>query len=218
MNKGEFSQWIVAHSGARCYGAEPAPELFAALPRDERITARCVAVGGEVGTRELAIPDGRCASLRGTSVVEAARSIGVDVVTLSSLVDAYGLSSIDLLKVDIEGAEIDVLRSMEDDLFARIGQMTIEFHDFIWPADAPAAGESIKTIEDHGFFVINFGRRNFTDVMCLNRRRFDVDLMTAADLYIWKYSNGLARLYRRRFMNRVEASPGVSPAGGRRRC
>ncbi len=205
MNKGEFSQWITSNTGARCYGAEPVPELFASLPRSERIASRRVAIGGEAGIKTLSIPDRLCASLSERGIVGGARNIDVEVVTLSSLIEAYGLASIDLLKIDIEGAEIDVLRSMNEDLFARIGQMTIEFHDFLRPSDAPRVKESVRRIESRGFFVVNFGRKNFTDVLCLNRRRFDVDLMTAGEIYVSKYCRGLERMVRRRMTNGVEA-------------
>jgi FkbM family methyltransferase len=205
MNKGEFSQWIATNTAARCYGAEPVPELFASLPRSERIVARRVAIGGEAGTKKLSIPDRLCASLSETGVVRGARQVDVEVVTLPSFIDTYGLASIDLLKVDIEGAEIDVLRSMKDDLFARIGQMTIEFHDFMKRSDAPSVRELLGKIKDQGFFVINFGRKNYTDVVCLNRRRFDIDLITAGGLYVHKYRKGIARMFRRGIMNRIEA-------------
>jgi FkbM family methyltransferase len=173
------------------------PELFESLPRNERISAQRVAIDGEAGTKKLSIPDRLCASLGETANGGGSRLIDVDVMTLSLFIDTYRLSSIDLLKIDIEGAEIDVIRSMNDDLFARIGQMTIEFHDFLQPSCAPLVKESIKSIENRGFFVINFGWKNYTDVMCLNRRTIDVDLITVARLYGWKYRSGLARMFRR---------------------
>ena len=205
MNKGDFSQWIAGNTDARCYGAEPVPELFESLPRSERIAARRVAIGGETGTKRLSIPDRLCASLSETGLIQAPRNIDVEVVTLSSFIAGYGITFIDLLKVDIEGAEIEVIRSMEDDLFARIGQMTIEFHDFMKPSDTLLVKEAIRKITNNGFYVINFGLKNFTDVLCLNRRRFNVELITSGRLYVWKYRSGLARSFRRWITDGVAA-------------
>lgn len=204
MNHGDFSTWITQHTGALCYGAEPVPELFESLPRSERIAARQVAIGGHAGIRKLSIPANSCASLSETGIVGEAKSIDVEIVTFSSFIKSYGIHYIDLLKIDIEGAEIDMLGSMDDGLFEKIGQMTIEFHDFMKPSDRPLVKDLIKKIEDRGFFVINFGWKNFTDVMCINMKRFEVDLTTKCGMYFLKYYKGVARILRRQFLHKAE--------------
>lgn len=51
--------------------------------------------------------------------------------TLESLMVENEIDYIDILKVDIEGAEYDVMPSISDETYSKIGQITIEFHDFI---------------------------------------------------------------------------------------
>jgi FkbM family methyltransferase len=51
--------------------------------------------------------------------------------TLKSLMVENKIDYIDILKVDIEGAEYDVMPSISDEIYSKIGQITIEFHDFI---------------------------------------------------------------------------------------
>jgi FkbM family methyltransferase len=196
MNKGEFSRWIVAHSGAQCFGAEPAPELFAALPLNERIRARRVAIAGAAGETRLIIPEGACAALSHTGVASGGREIAVQAITLAALLDGFGVSAIDLLKIDIEGAEIEVLASLTDERLARIDQMTIEFHDFFKPSDAPPVRRALWRLAGQGFYVVNFGRKHFTDVLCLNRRRYRIDAATRLQLHATKYWRGATRLAR----------------------
>jgi Methyltransferase FkbM domain len=38
---------------------------------------------------------------------------------------------VDVVKMDIEGAEIEVIASLDDDQIKRVGQWAIEFHDFM---------------------------------------------------------------------------------------
>jgi hypothetical protein len=44
VNQG-FATYIIANTRARVIGAEPAPELYSILPKDDRIVAHNVAVG-----------------------------------------------------------------------------------------------------------------------------------------------------------------------------
>ncbi|CAB9531302.1 Inherit from NOG: Methyltransferase [Seminavis robusta] len=52
--------------------------------------------------------------------------ITCQVRTLSSVIDEYKISNIDLVKVDVEGAELDVLQGIRDDHWPRIQQFTME--------------------------------------------------------------------------------------------
>jgi hypothetical protein len=52
----------------------------------------------------------------------------VETVTIQQLVDTY--KTIDLLKIDIEGAEYDVILNTADSLFDNINNLVIECHFF----------------------------------------------------------------------------------------
>ena len=49
MNKGEFTNWVVDNTEARCVGVEPVPSLYRTLPRGNRIEAEQAAVGATPG-------------------------------------------------------------------------------------------------------------------------------------------------------------------------
>ncbi|HDH53098.1 MAG TPA: FkbM family methyltransferase [Nitrospirae bacterium] len=54
-------------------------------------------------------------------------SVEVEIVTLDSVTDRFGLSSIDLIKLDIEGHEYEALLGAENTL-ARTGRLVLEYH------------------------------------------------------------------------------------------
>ena len=63
----------------------------------------------------------------GSRVTERDDPEAVEVVTLESLMDHYGIDSVDLLKLDCEGAEWDILPAAER-VLPRVRQICMEFH------------------------------------------------------------------------------------------
>lgn len=51
------------------------------------------------------------------------------VVTVSTLMRLQGIDSVDLMKVDVEGAELDVLRGIRQEDWSKIKQIVMEVHD-----------------------------------------------------------------------------------------
>ncbi|MDD5382427.1 MAG: FkbM family methyltransferase [Candidatus Margulisbacteria bacterium] len=62
--------------------------------------------------------------------VGARKEVEVQMVTLEDIFSACGLKQIALLKMDLEGAEWDVLDRFSRDDYERIDQLSVEFHDF----------------------------------------------------------------------------------------
>ena len=63
----------------------------------------------------------------------------VEMVTLERLMDRYGVESVDLLKLDCEGAEWDILPAAEP-VLSRVRQISMEFHaERGWTAPRMAA-------------------------------------------------------------------------------
>ena len=212
MNKGEFSNWVVNNTDARCVGVEPVPSLYRTLPRGDRIEAEQAAVGATPGRQSLCVPREACASLASAGLTQDGDRVEVEVITLDELMRSHRLEWIDLLKIDIEGAEIELLEGLDKETFARIGQMTVEFHDFLRPRDRPRVAKVVARIRENGFYVVNFGRRHFTDVMCLNRAVFDVNLKLRARLAAAKYARGARRVIARLSSAAVRSARGIEAA------
>ena len=56
------------------------------------------------------------------------RTVEVPCRTLAGVMHEFGLDRIDLLKVDIEGAELEVLAGVSPSLIRRVSQSTVEIH------------------------------------------------------------------------------------------
>ncbi|KAF3885417.1 MULTISPECIES: FkbM family methyltransferase [Nostocales] len=57
------------------------------------------------------------------------KKIKCEVKTLSSVISELGISSIELLKIDVEGEEYEVLKGIEDSDWSKIKQIIAEVHD-----------------------------------------------------------------------------------------
>jgi FkbM family methyltransferase len=100
------------HPDARIYGFEPDPRSFATLQANvgdlPGVTIDPRAAAGATGTSTFFSAEN---SLASSLVAETGlrRSVAVGTVSLDDLMDELGLDRIDLLKLDVEGAEYDVL-------------------------------------------------------------------------------------------------------------
>jgi len=97
---------------------EPAYREYTLLRRHLRLN-RCtnmraerLAVGSHEGEATLFIVQGETGlnSLRPPAVAEPVQPVTVPVITLDQYVEQTNLSLIDLVKIDVEGAELDVLK------------------------------------------------------------------------------------------------------------
>jgi FkbM family methyltransferase len=74
-------------------------------------------------------------------------TITVEATTLDAIIEKYNLKKIDLLKVDVEGAEAEVL---SDKALSITRKIIIE----VWPSNLSKIFEMLKS---HGFKIINLG-------------------------------------------------------------
>jgi len=72
---------------------------------------------------------------------------------LSDVISEQKINRIDLLKIDVQRAERDVLRGIEDDDWEKIEQIVMEVHDWNGQGSRGPLDEIIDTLESRGFFV-----------------------------------------------------------------
>jgi FkbM family methyltransferase len=75
----------------------------------------------------------------------------IKTISLETLCKENNIDFIDILKIDIEGAEYDILENTPDSFFDKIGQITVEFHDFVDPELKPRTIEIVKRMNNLGF-------------------------------------------------------------------
>ncbi len=91
MNRGEFANWVVNNTVARCVGVEPVPALYRMLPQGDRIEAEQAAVGAKSGKQTLFMPRETCASLASAGLTQDGDRVEVEVITLDALMRAHRL-------------------------------------------------------------------------------------------------------------------------------
>ncbi len=105
----------------RVHAFEPSPRERAALLRHLRwnrrrnVSVNALALGKEANTAQLFVVDQNqtgCNSLRppASDVHESCTPMAVDVVTLDSWFSGRDVRSVDFVKLDVEGGELDVLK------------------------------------------------------------------------------------------------------------
>jgi hypothetical protein len=92
-----------------------------------------MALGAEPGRRDVVVPGGTGFGGYYTAHLaregDPGRRETVDVQTLDALKADGPLGRVDLVKCDVEGAELDVLEGIEDHHWPRIGAIVAEVHD-----------------------------------------------------------------------------------------
>lgn len=155
-NIGMAMLWFrLTYPNARITSIEPDQATFDVLRRNierngfARVDAVRGALAAAPGEATLHIDPARPA--RGRQSVDPLRIGGTPIVvpaiTLSSLVDG----PIDLLKIDIEGAEHDVMAEMESSgALAEVNAITMEYHHHIDPT-IDRLSEMLALLERNGF-------------------------------------------------------------------
>ena len=168
-HKGEFAQSVAAAWGARCHSIEASPALFETLDLPDGTKGYNFAVSGKDGEITFTISDNPEASHIGsTSRSGDAQEITVPTRSLAGFLDSLDEEHIDLLKLDIEGAEVSALGGLTDQHLKRIGQITVEFHDFCGYVKSEEVDASIARLKAAGFVAIHFSHHTRGDVLLIN--------------------------------------------------
>lgn len=151
-NIGAFTV-LAAKNSKHVFAFEPLEATIRILRHNTR-TLRNVsvfpyAIAGSEGTRSLSFghhKPGKASIVlkRGTEQEE------IHTKTLPQIFDLCRIARIDLLKMDIEGAEYETFFSIPKQMLERIGAITMEFHDFL-PSQHHAA--LVRLFRDAGFTV-----------------------------------------------------------------
>jgi hypothetical protein len=110
---------------------------------------------------------------------------------------------IDILKIDIEGSELELFERTADRVLLNMRQISIEFHAFLNPDHKPRIAKILQRMTSLNFHCIDF-TTNFQDVLMINKSLglSRVDQFNRTKLVLLKYTRGLKRILSRALTSR----------------
>jgi hypothetical protein len=101
---------------------------------------------------------------------EAVQKVTVPTIDLETFVRSHAVPQADVLKVDIEGAEIRLFEAVSDPFLTTVTQISVEFHDFNGLVDRRQVNALKHRLTRLGFLSLKFSMRSNFDVLFLNSR------------------------------------------------
>lgn len=174
-HKLEFASDLSERFNCTVISIEPNTDL-ARLPINGKIKLISAALSCETGEASFVIRDNlesSSLSFNGSCELLAHKTIIVEQTNLSKVMDDFGITYIDLLKLDIEGAEYDVLNGLTPELSEKIAQITVEFHPSLMnQSEIAMYHKVIDHMSSLGFFALRSSFSGFGDVLFLNLKYF----------------------------------------------
>lgn len=171
-----FSTALMDRFGCKAYGFDPTPKSIAYVENiaPSGFVLHRVAIANRAGEAAFHLPK-NVSHVSGTltkATHTGVASIKVEQITITDVFERTGIRRIDILKMDIEGAEYDVLLGEEfERQAARIGILCIEFHHR-WPGySASMTTRAVEKLRKLGFSCCWRARSTNQEFTFINRRR-----------------------------------------------
>jgi FkbM family methyltransferase len=204
MNDGRFAREIHAKYGCRVVGVEPNPTLAKEIGRSPPVSCDNLAIAATQGFVRFQIAEDPEAS----HIVPPADGpahgapapdypvVTVPCVPLRTFFRANRITRPDLLKIDIEGDELQLFEGDDFTALLEVEQITVEFHAFLDPAQRPRVKRIISRMRRGGFHCIDFSA-TWKDVLFINERLVKLGPGEKIGLAYRKYATGLPALFRK---------------------
>ena len=128
-NVGAFANYAYYKGADKIYCFEPADTAFECLVRNKPLGTETIkaAVGKTSGITKITLPS-QDDTMLGSSFISNGVSNYAPVITIDTLFQEKVLNKIDFLKIDCEGAELDVMDGISDENLSKIKKIALEFH------------------------------------------------------------------------------------------
>jgi FkbM family methyltransferase len=144
--EGQWSQDIFDHYGCTIFIFEPVPEFAKGIRErfidNPKIVVHEFGLAGVSGTARIVIDSDR-SSMFPSAALNRSRIQEIRLVRAADFINEQKLSSIDLMKVNIEGGEYDLLEHLiKENLVSNITEIQVQFHNFV-----PKASRRMRDIQ-----------------------------------------------------------------------
>jgi FkbM family methyltransferase len=201
MNAGEFSREIMRrYPTARVVAVEANPDLALAVRNSENLRCYNYAIASENGPVTFGIDriNSTASSLDLSN--DHSETVTVEGIQFSDLLRRAEIDNevIDILKIDIEGSELELFEQAADRILSSVRQISVEFHAFINPDHKPRISKILRRMTSLHFHCIDF-TTNFQDVLMINKSLglSRLNQYETAKLNVTKYARGLRRYTQR---------------------
>lgn len=171
-----FDSSVIQRHSCKVYAFDPTPKSISwynSVPKakKEGILFFDFGIGPVTRTAVFYPPknlDHISGSIVKTANVDELSGYGVKLVCFRDIAEQLGHSRVDVVKMDIEGAEYDVILNILDSDIDVI-QLAVEFHDRFFPGKEPPSKEIVAVMASNGFHI--FARSmNYQEISFVNTK------------------------------------------------
>lgn len=155
MNKGEFARIMNSRHGCKVAGIEANPVLAAKnADLTGSITCKNAAIAAHDGSVRFSInkENSEASTIVPDDTQLSETVVVVPSISLSTFFHEIAVEHIDLLKIDVEGAELDIVETTPADIIQQCTQISVEFHTFLYPSHSERVEEAIARLAGLGFY------------------------------------------------------------------
>jgi FkbM family methyltransferase len=170
-NDADFSKHMIRAHGVRAFGIDPTQKHAPALARLEgELDGRFQHVPVAIAARDGTLTFHESSENVSGSILEDhiniardhIRSYQVEAVSLSGLLRRLGLQRAALLKLDLEGAEYELLNAIDADTLQLFDQLFVEFHHHAVPRFSQEDTlQVVRRIQGLGFEAFSLDDENY---------------------------------------------------------
>ncbi len=173
-NKGSFSKQISTLYGCRVYAVEASPITFDETYASDLVQKFNFAICSQEKPIQINISDNsEATSLFILDNCEYKDAVTIQGISLEGFISRFSIQSPVTLKLDVEGAELEILKNTRADILRTFSQITVEFHEWLGIGSIPEIEAIIKKMKAIGFYHFKLSRTNHGNDLFVNSARFD---------------------------------------------
>jgi FkbM family methyltransferase len=153
-----FDMACIERHGCKVYGFDPTPksiEWVSSNVSNEKFIFLPFGIGAKSGSSNFHLPKNKKAvsgSIHYADFLDKEEVISVELKSFDDLVAHLHLERVDVVKMDIEGAEYEVLQSIVDSKI-EVQQILVEFHDRIFSEREPKSKHIVSYLNENGYKI-----------------------------------------------------------------